>query len=479
MRSTLFSLILSMLSTFACSQIPNPGMENWTSEPTLIGWQTNSHPLTLPPYDPYIVRKDTHAFSGNYAANLYANGVFKAIAKTTFPITQIPQNLSLWKMVSFPPCVNEIGYPDKDTVSVLVEILYNGAVVDLGYWETSIGNFSYEQLMIPISQNASLADSCRITMQGGRVWGGCGFAPAATEFRTDALSLNNSPSGCVDSSQINTNVFCNAIYDPVCGCNGITYSNSCIAENYGGVTGWQPGECTTTGGLCGVSFYHSKNTDTVNFTNQSTAASISNYLWSFGDDSSSQEASPQHIYKNSGWYEVCLYITGTDSTGANCIASHCDSIYVSDGCIDSSLICPPGSLCCDAPLYMPVCGCDGVTYMNACTAALFGGVISSTPGSCDSISSGLGQPGKDVTLRISPNPAVDKVSIQFYSTQETELHLEVKNSVGEVLISQIEWSTANGYKVASLDLSALSAGLYFIDARTTREAYVTKKLIKL
>jgi hypothetical protein len=39
------------------AQIPNSDMELWTSAPTLIGWQTNSNPLTLPPYDPYVVRR--------------------------------------------------------------------------------------------------------------------------------------------------------------------------------------------------------------------------------------------------------------------------------------------------------------------------------------------------------------------------------------------------------------------------------------
>lgn len=49
---------------------------------------------------------------------------------------------------------------------------------------------------------------------------------------------------CIDSSLINPNIFCTADYTPVCGCNDITYSNACIAENWFGVTSWTPGECS-------------------------------------------------------------------------------------------------------------------------------------------------------------------------------------------------------------------------------------------
>ena len=48
---------------------------------------------------------------------------------------------------------------------------------------------------------------------------------------------------CIDSSQINLNVLCPGIYEPVCGCDSITYSNSCEAINYGGVVSFTEGEC--------------------------------------------------------------------------------------------------------------------------------------------------------------------------------------------------------------------------------------------
>ncbi len=47
---------------------------------------------------------------------------------------------------------------------------------------------------------------------------------------------------CIDPSKINREAMCTMDYRPVCGCNGKTYSNACVAEN-AGVKRWVEGAC--------------------------------------------------------------------------------------------------------------------------------------------------------------------------------------------------------------------------------------------
>jgi hypothetical protein len=47
---------------------------------------------------------------------------------------------------------------------------------------------------------------------------------------------------CVDFDKVNNTAICNAGYDPVCGCDNITYQNQCIAER-NGLVSWFGGPC--------------------------------------------------------------------------------------------------------------------------------------------------------------------------------------------------------------------------------------------
>lgn len=204
--------------------------------------------------------------------------------------------------------------------------------------------------------------------------------------------------GCIDKSKISKRP-CPDVYDPVCGCDGVTYTSKCNAE-IRGVTSWTKGKCADSSKpercidptkismrpcpdvvdpVCGC--------DGKTYAN-SCMAKISG-LTSFTKGACAEvdtDCIDTRNLKPRGCPEEYIPVCGCDGKDypSPCEAENAGvkkwkrGKCVKTGCIDESKI-KRDVPCTD--IYAPVCGCNNQTYNNKCLAAI-SGVTSWTNGPC-------------------------------------------------------------------------------------------------
>ena len=103
---------------------------------------------------------------------------------------------------------------------------------------------------------------CTLALGVGRVNGSCqyisgcgtyvnGVNYSGALFESIESCIYSCSELCVDPQllELGAMVDCIEVYEPVCGCDGVTYSNTCFATYMGGVTSWTEGECGSGGEL--------------------------------------------------------------------------------------------------------------------------------------------------------------------------------------------------------------------------------------
>jgi len=156
-------------------------------------------------------------------------------------------------MVSLYHSGNYLSWPQSSNVIVwkITEVLPPQELFPDGMYTES---WSFVHENVGVDQNSSV-NACTLIPDPGEceaaiqmyyfnqetqqcldfTWGGCGgVVPFESLAECEAAACSQSTNDCcINPDWINPMAFCPMIYDPVIGCDGVEYSNSCVAEAAG------------------------------------------------------------------------------------------------------------------------------------------------------------------------------------------------------------------------------------------------------
>lgn len=200
-----------------------------------------------------------------------------------------------------------------------------------------------------------------------------------------------SPNGTINTSTLNP------------GTINVTYTitqNGCTASSSTTLTILAPAV---------ASFTHSVNGNSVQFTNQSTGAS--SYTWNFGDNSTSSQVNPSHVFAGNGPYDVML--------------------IASNGCSSDTII------------VRVTLGNTGIEEQNAILPYIF------------------------------PNPASHTIQYNWQSQQYAPADAEIISITGQILKTQ-NFNQQNASGTVSIQLEGLPSAVYILRIRNHNTQWETR-----